>query len=460
VIYDRRDGNLEYTPEEMLDLFMFPKQVWSCQSATARINLWHGAVSSGKTYASIWKWLSWIVNEAPKHGAFLMCGKTERTLQHNIIDEIVNMVGENRFTTTWSRGQAEFMGRTIYLVSGPDERSQERIRGLSLAGAYCDELTLIPESFFTMLLSRLRIRGARLFATTNPDSPFHWLKVNFIDRKEELNFRDFKFELDDNTTLDPEYVANIKTEYTGLWYRRFILGEWCQAEGAIYDMFRQEVHIISPDSAEKYFDKVIVSIDYGTANPFVALVMGVKYTRPSAGREETVTVTVLDEFYYSSVAHLRQMTDGEYCQALMEFIEPYAPHYIVIDPSAASFKVECQRNNLNVVDAINDVLDGIRIVANALTNEVLQICETCPNLIAEIPNYVWDKKAQMNGLDRPVKVNDHACDALRYACMDVLGKPHQMIKTGGLTLTHSLFEEAKHREQEPTYYSKLTRRMA
>jgi PBSX family phage terminase large subunit len=360
------------------------------------------------------------------------------------------------------------MGRRIYLCSANDDRSQERIRGLTLAGAYCDELTLFPESFFVMLLSRLRIKGARLFATTNPDSPYHWLKVGYIDRKEQLNFKDFKFELDDNITLDPDYVTSIKTEYTGLWYRRFILGEWCQAEGAIYDMFREEKHVINPEDVPSSFDKVIVSIDYGTANPFVALVLGVKYNtpksqsvQPSISVQPAIEVTVIDEYYYSSTAAMKQKTDSEYCQALIDFMKPYAPSYIVIDPSAASFKVECYRNNLNVVDAVNDVLDGIRIVANALTNGALKISRNCPNLIGEIPNYVWDKKAQLNGIDKPVKVLDHALDALRYGLYGILGKPPQMIHAGGLTLTHALFEEGKHPGQQATFYNdRLTRQMA
>jgi PBSX family phage terminase large subunit len=203
---------------------LFKKQLDFCHKATARQNILTGAVSSGKTYGSIWKWLSWLKNEAPQKGAFLMTGKTERTLQRNILDPIVEMLGTKRFKINKGSGEAGFYGRKIYLAGANDERAHEKIRGLTLAGAYGDELTLWPESYYKMLLSRLRIKGARLYGTTNPDSPNHWLKVEFLEREGEINLRQFHFAIDDNVTLDTEYVDSIKKEYVGLWYKRFILG--------------------------------------------------------------------------------------------------------------------------------------------------------------------------------------------------------------------------------------------
>jgi PBSX family phage terminase large subunit len=438
-------------------------QAESLLASYRRINLWHGSVRSGKTYISILRWLVFCA-EHPM-GQLMMVGKTLGTLRNNIIVPMQKLLGEKQCRFIFSTKRLYLNGRAILVEGANDDGSEAKIRGITLAGAYCDEVSLWPESFWTMLLSRCSEAGAKLFATTNPDSPYHWLKVHYIDKAHDgklKNFIDFHFHIDDNDTLPAEYVESIKAEYSGLFYRRFIEGEWVQAEGAIYDMFREEEHLINPADVAKAFDKVIVAIDYGTANPFVALVLGAKYNEAKNQEEQlAVEVTLIDEYYYSSTETRKQMTDSEYCQALIDFMKPYAPHYIVIDPSAASFKVECNRNNLSVIDAVNDVLDGIRIVANALTIGALKISRNCPNLIGEIPNYVWDKKAQMCGIDKPVKVNDHACDALRYGIFDLLGKPPQMIKAGGLTLTHALFEESKHPGQQATFYSdKLTRQMA
>src|SRR5690606_4293976 len=138
-------------------------------------------------------------------------------------------------------------------------------RGMTLAGAYGDEVTLWPESFFTMLLSRLSVPGAQFFGTTNPDSPGHWLKKRYLDRADELSLRRFRFTLADNPALDPAYVEALKREYTGLWYRRYILGEWVAAEGAIYDMFDPDRHVARelPEILHWW-----VGVDYGTTNPF------------------------------------------------------------------------------------------------------------------------------------------------------------------------------------------------
>jgi PBSX family phage terminase large subunit len=398
-------------------------------------------------------------------GQLMMVGKTLGTLRNNIIVPMQELLGEKQCRFVSSTKRLYLDGRPILCEGANDDGAEAKIRGITLAGAYCDEVSLWPESFWTMLLSRCSEVGAKIFGTTNPDSPYHWLKVHYIDKAHDgqlKNFIDFHFHIDDNDTLPAEYVESIKAEYSGLFYRRFIEGEWVQAEGAIYDMFREEKHVINPEEVSQAFDKVIVAIDYGTANPFVALVLGVKYNEVKKQGEYAVAieVTVIDEDYYSSAETLRQMTDIEYCEALFDFIEHYSPDYIVIDPSAASFKVECSRNNLNVIDAVNDVLDGIRIVANALTSGALKISPNCPNLICELPNYIWDKKAQMNGIDKPVKVNDHACvtgETLIHTDKGLLPIA-ELIGTAGLVLT--LDENTREIRWSPYRNAALTQKNA
>lgn len=413
-----------------IEKLLFPKQIDSCRTATARLNIWEGSVSSGKTYCSIWKWLSWLVNEAPEKGAFLMSGKTERTLARNILDPIQEMIGAHRFKINKGEGIAYFGGRVIYLASANDERSENKIRGMTLAGAYGDEITLWPESFFKMLLSRLRVKGARFYGTTNPDSPYHYLKTEFLDREAELNLKRFQFHLHDNTTLDPEYVASIEKEYTGLWYRRFILGEWCQAEGAIYDMYDQQRHSVplqvllkklhdvfeinDSRGEEVQMTRQCVAVDYGTSNPTAALLLN-EYRRGAKKH-----IHVANEYYYDGRKNQRQKTDSQYVSDFEDYyrvceITKAVP--LVIDPSAASLKAEAEKHDFIVYDAINDVLDGIRNVSRLFSQDALTIDTKCQNLNMELPSYVWDKAAQIKGEDKPLKQNDHACDALRYGCM-------------------------------------------
>ena len=148
------------------------------------------------------------------------------------------------FTYSLSKKEGRLFGRKIYLEGASNAQAESKIRGMTLNGAYCDELSLFPEDFFAMLLSRLSVSGAKLIATTNPDNPGHWLKRNYLDN-DALDLLDLKFTLDDTPFLPSEYVRALKTEYTGVFYDRFILGNWTAAEGRIYEDFSQKC-VISP----------------------------------------------------------------------------------------------------------------------------------------------------------------------------------------------------------------------
>tara|TARA_R100001443_G_scaffold40064_1_gene53471 strand:- start:18836 stop:20050 length:1215 start_codon:yes stop_codon:yes gene_type:complete len=381
------------------------KQLDSILDSDARINIWQGSVSSGKTISSLIRWIEFCQTGAK--GNLLMIGKTERTLKRNVIDVLGEILdGSGSLVTRTGSGEIQIGSRTIYIVGANDERAEAKIRGLTLAGAYGDEVTLWSESFFNMLLSRLRVPNAQLFLTTNPDSPNHWLKKKFLDRESELDIRNFSFQLGDNHTLDQKYVESLKAEYappSSLWYRRFINGEWIMAEGAVYDCFDRTENVVSelPKMREYY-----VGIDYGTTNPLCALLVG-------EGVDDQLYV--IKEYYYDSATKQRQLSDAEYSKELRNFLDGYDIRKIYVDPSAASFVTQLWRDNhLGVTKANNNVQDGIRIVYNLIGSRKLKIHSSCNRLIEEIESYVWDVKQQERGEDKPLKRNDHAVDALRY----------------------------------------------
>ena len=367
-----------------------------------RINLIEGSVSSGKTWISLVLWAFWV-KTSPADKMYMMCAKSLTTLKRNCLLLLQELVGERNFSFSVSSKEGKLFGRKILLEGANDMRSEAKIRGLTLQGAYCDELTQFPEDFFTMLLSRLRLPNAKLIATTNPDAPSHWLKANYIDRQEELDFIDVKFLLDDNTTLPADYVDNIKREYVGVFFERFILGNWVAAEGLIYPMYQKSL-VSPPDrQAEQY----ILSIDYGTLNAFAALLWG-KY--------DDIWYAV-DGYYYSGRTEQQLLTDDEYANAIDEkFGKQYGNEYsklkVIIDPSAASFIAALRRRKLyHVVPADNAVLDGIRETASALQQEFIRINPVIKEWQKEAEGYVWDNDGVE---DRPIKVNDHYMDAMRY----------------------------------------------
>jgi PBSX family phage terminase large subunit len=277
---------------------------------------------------------------------------------------------------------------------------------MTLAGAYIDEATLIPEDFFSMLLSRLSISGARLYATTNPDTPAHWLKTKFMDNSEIDDKSVFSFGIDDNPYLDAVYVDRLKKEYTGVFYDRFILGLWVNAQGRIYDMFDDEN--IYDDTTRKvglkYLSTRHIAVDYGTTNPCTFLDI----------YDDGVTLWVDNQYWYDSKKEMRQKTDAEYVEDIKAFIGD-EPAPVTCDPSAASFIAALKQAGIYVTPANNDVIDGIRAVGTLLARGDIKIHhDRCRNLIREMQEYVWDEKASQRGEEKPLKVSDHGVDACRY----------------------------------------------
>ena len=378
-----------------------------------RINLLEGSVSSGKTWISLVCWGFWLAT-MPQNQLYLMCGKSLTTLKRNCLIPLEAMFGQSNFSFSTSAKEAYLFGRRILLEGANDARSEGKIRGLTLQGAYCDELTLFPKDFFVMLLSRLRVPSAKLIATTNPDSPQHWLKREYIDRMAELDMLTMRFLLEDNTTLDPQYVAAVRAEYTGVFYRRFILGEWCVAEGLIYPMFDKTVHVKSlPHPQGEWY----VSVDYGTLNAF------------SAGLwcYDGTTAYRVAEYYYSGREQKRQRTNTQYLQSIQQLTAGKSISAVIVDPSAASFIAELRQAGFLVRKGKNDVVEGIRRTAAALEQGKLLFSPDCKNSFREFALYRWDESSSQ---DRPIKENDHAMDDIRYFVSTILREQPKPTRIG------------------------------
>lgn len=384
------------------------KQLRSIGRATARINLWHGSVRSGKTIASLLAFVIAVATAGPS-GLIIICGRSLQTIERNVFEPLQDaaLFGPLAKHVHHTRGAttATILGRTVHLIGAADTRAEGRLRGLTAQLAYVDEATLIPEGFWTQLLARLSVPGARLYATTNPDSPRHWLKVGYLDRAHELNLRAWHFKLADNPSLSAEYVADLTAEYVGLWRRRMIDGAWCVAEGAIYDMWDESRHVVTELPAMR---RHWCGIDYGTTNPFSAVLLG-------EGVDDRLYVCA--EWRHDSRTTHRSMTDAQYSRAVRKWLDTLGitPEWTFIDPSAASFSTQMwQDGHPGLARATNDVVDGIRSVAALLEAGRLLVHASCAGLLDELPGYSWDPKATERGEDAPLKIDDHSADALRY----------------------------------------------
>lgn len=387
-----------------------PAQEASLRESTVRVSVWEGSISSGKTIVSILRWILFVAT-APRGGELVMIGRTRDSLWRNVIGPMTDPSLFHPFSTAivgnYGAPTVRIFGRTVYILGAHDAKAEKVLRGMTVAGAYVDEITTISEEFFTQLLGRMRVPGAQLFGTTNPDSPGHWLKRKFLDRIAQLpDWRRFHFTLDDNPALDPKYVDSIKREFTGLWYRRFILGEWVQAEGAIYDNWDPAQHVVKAADVPPMERVLSLGVDYGTTNPTRGLLVGVAEAK----------LWVLDEWAPAAG------TDATLSHSLRSWLasRPHAdwqtPEWVFVDPAAASFKLQLFHDGQpGVRNGANDVIPGIRVISSLLSTNRLVVSDSCKHLIDQLPGYAWDPKATEKGEDKPLKINDHEVDALRYA---------------------------------------------
>lgn len=374
-------------------------------SPPARVNLLEGSVRSGKTWISLVMWALFIAS-MPKDAEFLMVGKTLTTLKRNCLNLLQEL--EPTFVFTTNGKTASLYGHRVWLEGADNEASENKIRGMTLAGAYFDELTLVPRGFYYMALSRLSYPGAKLFATTNPDSPTNYVYTDII-ANQAINKTVTKFLIRDNTFLEEEYVEELEREYEAVpnSYQRYILGEWVLAEGLVYN-FKEEYTVDDADIDMSRPCEYYVSVDYGTQNPFSAglwMLQGENAIR-------------INEYYYSGRQTNVQKTDEEYCDEIETLCKGKTIRQVVVDPSAASFIAALRKRGFKVLQGNNEVLDGIRRVAVYLARGNIKIHKRCKASITEFGIYRWDEKNL--GEDRVVKENDHAMDDIRYFANTVL----------------------------------------
>ena len=371
-----------------------------------------GAVRSGKTMAMGLSFFLWA--QACFDGQrFGVCGKTVGSLRRNVLAEILPRL--EGLGASWKERRSEnlvtvnFLGHQnqYYIFGGRDESSASLIQGITFAGVLLDEVALMPRSFVEQACARCSVSGSRLWFNCNPAGPEHWFYKTWILEAEKRNCLRLTFTMGDNPSLTEQIRQRYERLYSGVFYRRFILGQWVQAEGRVYDFFGPEMVRSAPVGN---FDKWYISCDYGTVNPTS---MGLW------GRQEGVWYRI-KEFYFSSRREMRQMTDEEYAAALRELAGGRKITAVVADPSAASFMEVLRRRGWNVVKADNDVLSGIRLTSDALKEGRIVICEDCRDCIREMEEYVWDLSRE--GRDRVKKENDHAMDDMRYFVATVLGR--------------------------------------
>jgi PBSX family phage terminase large subunit len=395
-----------------------------------------GSIRAGKTLPMSLSFVFWAMSEFDGQN-FGMCGKSVGSFHRNVWSWLKPALKARGYSVYEKRTGPEqhiiirWRGHTnyFYIFGGKDEGSQDLIQGITLAGIYLDEVALMPESFVNQGTGRCSVEGAKFWFNCNPDGPMHWFKTNWIDKVDEKKILHLHFIMDDNPSLSEETKSRYKGMWVGVFYERFILGLWKMAQGAIYKDSWSDDLLYDDEDADinlrnNRSNRRYILIDYGTQNATTYLDV----------IDDGKIWWAVNQYYHSGHKSGQEKSDSEYADDLAAFIDEAGesgikPTFIVVDPSAASFKVEIRKHHFrtkefddNLINADHEVLNGIRTVSTVFHKKLIRIHRIrCKILVEEVLSYCWDDKAiQKGGKEKPLKINDHSPDALRYGCRTLL----------------------------------------
>jgi phage terminase, large subunit, PBSX family len=366
-----------------------------------------GAVRSGKTLCMSISFVLWSMSGF-NGKSFAVCGKTITSVRRNVVSPLVSILRGLGFSIEEKHSQNLLIikkGRvenTYYLFGGRDESSASLIQGMTLCGVMLDEVALMPRSFVEQALARCSERGSKMWFNCNPEHPYHWFYLEWINKRESKNALYLHFTMDDNPSLSEEIKARYRSLYSGAFYERFVEGKWVISSGVVYPMFDPIRHVVKRADMPTEFEQFYISCDYGTVNPASFGLWG-----RHGGKWYRVS-----EYYYDSRKRGAQKTDDEYADDLVRLANGREITAVIVDPSAASF-IQCLRRKtgFSVKKAKNDVLPGIAKVSSALAKGEVVFCEDCTDSLREFSMYVW---AESRHGDSVKKEFDHAMDDIRY----------------------------------------------
>lgn len=386
-----------------------------------------GAVRSGKTVSEALSFVLWAMYRFDGKN-FALCGKTVGGLRRNVIGPLKQMIKSLGYqledarndglicigyTTVDAQGKRITKTNYFYVFGGKDESSQDLIQGITLAGVFFDEVALMPQSFVNQATARCSVEGAKFWFSCNPNSPFHWFKEDWINKVAEKKILYLHFTMDDNPSLSEEVKNRYKSLYTGVFYKRYIVGLWVAADGVVYPMFDPDIHAVE---LRRNWTRIFVAGDFGVQNATTFGIFG--YYAPEKRYHQIAS-------YYHNGRKDGQKTTKEYAEDLQQFLKDnwVIPEYIALDPSAAPMMVELRkdpyfaRHNIDIIPAKNRVDLGIQVVSYLLNEKRFTLDPSCTHDIEEFTTYAWDSDKLDKGIEEVIKIDDHAMDKIRYAVM-------------------------------------------
>lgn len=407
-----------YTEKQKLDI-KYGNHRWNVKS---------GATRSGKTYLDIdFKIVDRIIERRGKSGIAIICGKNYGTIERNVIiplrEVYGNLIGSITNTSKNKSTHIMIADEPVYLFGAGDISRIDTLRGSSVKYAYCDEVVSYNPLFFEMLKSRLDKEYSICDLTCNPDNPNHWFK-EFIDS--DVDKWILHFTIDDNPFLPPVFVEQLKKEYEGtVYYDRYILGLWVNAEGLIFLQFANNKSKYIIDRAENII-KIDIGVDFGgnkSKTMFIASAVVRKLENDNGTLKEVYKLVVLEEH------HVREKTQGagidaeQVAREHYDFYKKIAEKYNIIPQVSWCdhfdlaiiqirnyHKLKGSNHKIDKVDKSSITLPDYILTINSLLNiEKLLILSQNIRVIESLSTLLYDEKSSKDAV-----LDDGTCDVDTY----------------------------------------------
>lgn len=386
-----------------------------------------GSIRSGKTVSMSLSFVIWAMEKFSDQN-FAMCGKTVGSFRRNVLVWLKLMLTSRRYEVSERRSENLLIVKRkdkvnyFYIFGGRDESSQDLIQGITLAGVFFDEVALMPESFVNQATGRCSVEGSKFWFNCNPSFPEHWFKQNWIEKSEDKSIIYLHFTMDDNLSLSEKMKDRYKSMYTGVFYQRYILGLWVNAEGLIFRYFaeNQEPYLFSEDMFERNeitgryngkFSHLIMGVDFGDN--------GSKYSFHCTGfRNGFNNLFVVDEY---DIEKSKGIDSEKLCREFIRFYKRIISKWGQLDwifcDSASNTLINtlitaAAKENLesSIIRPVvkNPISERPVLVDLLLSTGRLKINKNCKNLIFSLKSLVWDEKKKDIPKDENIgNVNDY-----------------------------------------------------
>ncbi len=410
---------------------------WWCRSSPVRDYngiIADGAIRSGKSVAMSLSFVVWAMSEFEACN-FAMCGKTIGSFRRNVLFWLKLMLRSRGYSVSEQRTENLVIVRRgsvenyFYVFGGKDERSQDLIQGITLAGVFFDEVALMPESFVNQATGRCSVDGSKFWFNCNPGSPAHWFKTGWIDKRADKRLLYLHFTMDDNLSLSEAVKERYRGMYTGVFFKRYILGEWKSADGVIYRQFADDPERFILDEVPADIIIGTMGLDFGgNGSAHAGCLVGITRGYRS--------IVILDEYYRKEVIDPGTLTD-DVCGFVQRSQAQVRAASIWCDSAETTLikgirtAVYSRRIPVEVRNARKgEIIDRIRLCDMLMSQGRFFILRRCKRTIAALSEAVWDSKSPTK--DRRLddgSTNIDSLDALEYAL-----EPHanRLIEFGGI----------------------------